>query len=117
MDKIGQYVILEKGGTYHFSPNHPSTYVNIVGGVNCVDVITKSSSANTDEILNTLVAGLCDAAYRDEQIDGLDLSAGLYGVATTEWIKNIAAKIHHNNVQIKKLQEELTALGYPVSLK
>ena len=69
------------------------------------------------EILNTLVASLCDAVYRDEQTDGLDLSAGLYGLATTEWIKNIAAKIHYNNVQIKNLQDELTALGYPVCLK
>lgn len=37
--KIPQYVILMRGGTYHFSPNIPLDCTNVVGVFNCVDSI------------------------------------------------------------------------------
>jgi hypothetical protein len=47
MSELKQYVILGKDGRYHFSPNHPSEYEGIVGGINCEDVIVCSGYTNS----------------------------------------------------------------------
>ena len=51
MKELNQYVILGKDGRYHFSPNHPSTYKNIVGGVNCQDIIVRGNDISPELLL------------------------------------------------------------------
>lgn len=64
--ELKQYVILGKDGRYHFSPNHPSEYEDIVGGINCEDIIVCGSSGIHDALLKQA------ARYKDDWLEKLE---------------------------------------------
>lgn len=56
-------------------------------------------------IMTTIIAtSLCDAVVKDEQGEGLDISAGLYGDETTKFIKDIAQQIIDADASPSELQ-------------
>lgn len=44
-------------------------------------------------IVQVLVSGLCEAVRKDEESEGIDISAGLLGPHTSEWIRGVADEI------------------------
>jgi hypothetical protein len=64
--------------------------------------------AELDMLVTTLATELCDAYRADEQITGIDISAGLYGTCTNEWIRDVANTIMILQNRIKELEDEVS---------
>ena len=53
----------------------------------------------------TILAGeLVEAVLADENGDGLDISAGLFGDATSAWLRKIAALLVEKDTEIARLK-------------
>ena len=46
-----------------------------------------------EDVTKLVASALCEAVDKDEQGDGLDISAGLYGEETTKFIREIAEQL------------------------
>ena len=65
-------------------------------------------------IMTTLLTtSLCDAVLKDEQGDGLDLSAGLFGDETTKFIKETATTINTLSVAVSSLNVWVNTVKNP----
>lgn len=53
-------------------------------------------------VKNYLLDGLCKAVLADESGDGIDISAGLLGQETSDWIRSVANGIQQNKDLIVK---------------
>lgn len=61
-------------------------------------------------VLDYLVYGLCESVTKDEQGDGIDISAGLLGQETSDWIRSVANGILLNKELILKQAEQIKVL-------
>lgn len=61
-------------------------------------------------VLDCLVYGLCESAAKDEQGDGIDISAGLLGQETSDWIRSVANGILLNKELILKQANDMKEL-------
>lgn len=61
-------------------------------------------------VLDYLVYSLCESVAKDEEGDGIGISAGLLGQETSDWIRSVANGIKQNKELILKQAEQIKVL-------
>lgn len=53
-----------------------------------------------------LATELCAAVDFDEKDEGIDISAGLFGTATSDWLRKVAAQLAEKDAEIARFKEK-----------